>query len=315
MKIVYVTGCLGLIGSHITRLLLERDWYVIGVDACTYVANTSLLKEFSEFKNFKFINSDINDLETLYDCDYIINTAAETHVANSLVDSTKFFKSNISGVEKLLNLIKKLNNNTSFPTLIHFSSYEVYGNNSVDLVNEKSMLNPVNPYSATKASADMIVKAFNATFNIPYIIIRPNCNYGLGQYVEKLIPKFCKYALLKKKFPLHNGGLTSRTWVNALDTAKAVIKVIDSGVKNEIFNVSSSFEISNLDLCNSILKVYYPEVEDTSDFFDLTYVRNGQNFKFLLDDSKIRNLGWKDETIFSEEIVKISNYYKSKFIW
>lgn len=315
MKIVYVTGCLGLIGSHITRLLLERDWYVIGVDSCTYVANLSLLKEFNEFKNFKFIKSDINDLETLYDCDYIINTAAETHVANSLVDSTKFFKSNISGVEKLLNLIRKLNNNTSFPTLIHFSSYEVYGNNSIDLVNEKSMLNPINPYSATKASADMIVKAFNSTFNIPYVIIRPNCNYGLGQYVEKLIPKFCKYALLKKKFPLHNGGLTSRTWVNALDTAKAVIKVIDAGVKNEIYNVSSSFEINNLDLCNSILKVYYPEAVDTNEFFDLTYVRNGQNFQFVLDDSKIRELGWKDETVFSEEIVKIANYYKSKFIW
>ena len=103
MKIVYVTGCLGLIGSHITRLCLERNWYVIGVDACTNVANTSLLCDFNKHSNFKFIKSDINDLETLYDCDYIINTAAETHVANSLVDSSKFLKSNINGVEKKIN--------------------------------------------------------------------------------------------------------------------------------------------------------------------------------------------------------------------
>ena len=315
MKIVYVTGCLGLIGSHITRLCLERDWYVIGVDACTYVANTSLLSEFNEHKNFKFIKSDINDLDTLYDCDYIINTAAETHVANSLVDSSKFFKSNISGVEKILNLIKKLNNNTSFPTLIHFSSYEVYGNNSVDLDNEKSMLNPINPYSATKASADMVIKAFSATFNIPYVIVRPNCNYGLGQYVEKLIPKFCKYALLNKKFPLHNGGLSTRTWVNAKDTARAVLAIIDANVKNEIYNVSSNFEISNIELCNKILDVYYPDCEDKKEFYDLTYFRNGQNFNFYLDDSKIRNLGWTDTTDFYEEIRKIALYCKNKFIW
>lgn len=315
MKIVYVTGCLGLIGSHITKLCLERNWYVIGVDSCTYVANISLLEEFKKFQNFKFIKSDINELETLYDCDYIINTAAETHVANSLVDSSKFFKTNISGVEKLLNLIRKLNNNTSFPTLIHFSSYEVYGNNSDTDVTENSILNPLNPYSATKASADMIVKAFNSTYAIPYIIIRPNCNYGIGQYVEKLIPKFCKYSLLKKKFPLHNGGLTTRTWLNACDTANAVMCVIDSGVKNEIYNVSSNAEHSNIDVCNLILETYYPKTHDKSEFYDLSYFRNGQNFNFHLDDSKIRNLGWKEQTDFHEEIVKIANYYKKNFIW
>lgn len=315
MKIVYVTGCLGLIGSHITRLCLERNWYVIGVDSCTYVSNACHLEDFKKYKNFKFIKSDINDLETLYDCDYIINTAAETHVANSLVDSTKFFKTNISGVEKLLNLIRKLNNNTSFPTLIHFSSYEVYGNNCDSDVTEKSILNPVNPYSATKASADMVIQAFNATYNVPYIIVRPNCNYGVGQYVEKLIPKFCKYSLLKKKFPLHNGGTTTRTWLNALDTANAVMRMIDSGSKNEIFNVSSNSEYSNFDVCNMILDTYYPEIEDKSEFYDLSYIRNGQNFKFYLDDSKIRQLGWKEKTVFTEEIVKIANYYKENFIW
>ena len=255
MKIVYVTGCLGLIGSHITRLCLERNWYVIGVDSCTYVSNACHLEDFKKYKNFKFIKSDINDLETLYDCDYIINTAAETHVANSLVDSTKFFKTNISGVEKLLNLIRKLNNNTSFPTLIHFSSYEVYGNNCDSDVTEKSILNPVNPYSATKASADMVIQAFNATYNVPYIIVRPNCNYGVGQYVEKLIPKFCKYSLLKKKFPLHNGGTTTRTWLNASDTANAVMCIIDSGSKNEIFNVGlGDGNVTKIELAKLIKK-------------------------------------------------------------
>lgn len=314
MKILYITGCLGLIGSHLTRLCLDKGWYVIGVDSCTYVANLSLLNEFKEYKNFKFIQSDINDLDILYDCDYIVNLAAETHVANSLVDSSKFFKTNISGVEKLLYLIKKLNNNTSFPTLIHFSSYEVYGNNT-EFVKEDSMLNPLNPYSATKASADMIIKAFGSTFNIPYVIVRPNCNYGVGQYVEKLIPKFCKYSLLKKKFPLHNGGTTSRTWVNALDTARSIITIIENNLKNEIFNVSSKFEISNYDLCSKILNIYYPDTEDKNQFFDLTYNRTGQNFKFVLDDSKIRGYGWSEVTNFDDELFKICEYYKNKFIW
>ena len=128
MKVVYITGCLGFIGSYVTRLCLEKGWYVKGVDSMTYAANDELLEEFSKHKNFSFVHCDINDLHFLYDCDYIINIAAETHVGNSIASSDEFVRTNINGVHNLLELIKNYRQeNSKVPTLLHFSTDEVYG--------------------------------------------------------------------------------------------------------------------------------------------------------------------------------------------
>ena len=132
MKVVYVTGCLGFIGSYVTRLCLDRGWYVKGVDKITYAANKNLLDEFEKYPNFSFVRSDINDLEFLYDCDYIINTAAETHVGNSISNSDDFVFSNVNGVHNILELLRNYRQeNTKTPTLLHFSTDEVYGDVSV----------------------------------------------------------------------------------------------------------------------------------------------------------------------------------------
>ena len=149
MKLVYVTGCLGFIGSYVTKKCLEKGWKVYGVDKCTYVANTSLLEEFKKYSNFTFINEDIKNLKHLYDCDYIINTAAESHVENSIISSKQFIDSNIVGVQNLLDLIKnKPINCNRRPIFFHFSTDEVYG----DIVKgehfETDLLHPSNPYSA-----------------------------------------------------------------------------------------------------------------------------------------------------------------------
>lgn len=200
IKIVYVTGCLGFIGSYVTRECLNRGWYVRGIDKITYAANANLLNEFSKNKRFIFENKDINDIEFLYDCDYIINTAAETHVGNSIVRSDDFVKSNINGVHNLLELLRnyRLENN-KIPTLIHFSTDEVYGDIDSGMHYETDILKPSNPYSSTKAAADMLVQAWHRTYNIPYVIVRPTNNYGIGQYTEKLIPKACKYLNIGRK--------------------------------------------------------------------------------------------------------------------
>jgi very-short-patch-repair endonuclease/NAD(P)-dependent dehydrogenase (short-subunit alcohol dehydrogenase family) len=190
-KVVYITGCLGFIGSYVTRKCLDRGWYVKGIDKLTYAANKDLLNEFKTYSNFSFVHCDINDLKFLYDCDYVINTAAETHVGNSIVSSVEFVKSNIDGVHNLLELIKNhRGENAKKPTLIHFSTDEVYGDISEGAHEETDMLKPSNPYSATKAAADMLVMAWGRTHNIPYMIIRPTNNYGIGQYVEKLAWRF-----------------------------------------------------------------------------------------------------------------------------
>lgn len=314
-KTVYITGCLGFIGSYITKTCLEKEWYVKGVDKMTYAANKELLQEFKQYKNFSFVHCDINDLEFLYECDYIINTAAETHVGNSIANSEQFMSSNINGVRNLLELIKNYRQEaTTKPILLHLSTDEVYGDIENGAHTETDLLKPSNPYSATKAAADMLILAWNRTYGLPYIILRPTNNYGIGQYVEKLIPKTCKYLHLGKKVPLQDRGKPVRNWLHAQDTANAVITVIESGVKNEIFNICGGFEQTNYETVAQIVNTYDPAL-NVDECIDYSYNRPGQDIRYALDDSKLRKLGWTTKTIFKQELPKIIEYYKNKFIW
>ena len=315
-KIIYVTGCLGFIGSYVTRQCLKKGWFVKGVDKMTYASNTTLLDEFERYSNFSFIKSDINDLKFLYDCDYIINTAAETHVGNSIANSDEFVHSNINGVHNLLELIKThRGENSSKPILLHFSTDEVYGDIENGEHTEQDLLKPSNPYSATKAAADMLVLAWARTYNLPYIIIRPTNNYGVGQYVEKLIPKSCKYLNIGKKIPIHNKGEPIRNWLHAEDTASAVITIIESNTVNEIYNICGGFEQSNLKTILKLIKAYGIDDNQAYDYIDWSCNRPGQDVRYALEDSKLRSLGWTPQKKFDVEITTIVDYYKDQFIW
>jgi dTDP-glucose 4,6-dehydratase len=314
-KIVYITGCLGFIGSYVTRKCLERGWYVRGIDKITYASNPNLLYEFLEYPNFVFEEKDINDIEFLYECDYFINTAAETHVGNSIVKSEDFLYSNVNGVYHILELLRNYRQeSTTLPTFIHFSTDEVYGDIENGSHGEKDILKPSNPYAATKAAADQLILAWARTYNLPYVILRPTNNYGIGQYVEKLIPKSVKFLSLDRKIPLHNSGTPIRNWLNADDTAEAVMVVIDSKVQNEIFNICGGFEQSNLETVSKIINLMMPD-ENIDDHLDLHIVRVGQDIRYALDDSKLRALGWSPKKIFDQELPKIVEYYKNNFIW
>jgi dTDP-glucose 4,6-dehydratase len=314
-KIVYVTGCLGFIGSYVTRECLKRGWYVRGVDKITYAARRQLLTEFSQYENFVFEEKDINDIEFLYECDYIINIAAETHVGNSIVRSDDFIHSNVNGVHNLLELIRNYRaENKKLPTILQFSTDEVYGDIDTGNHVETDLLKPSNPYSATKAAADMLILAWARTYDIPYIILRPTNNYGVGQYVEKLIPKACKYLTLDKKIPLHNNGTPVRNWLHAQDTANAVITVIDSGVQNEIYNICGNFEQDNLTTVQKIIRLYNGD-EKYLDYLDLTTVRPGMDMRYALDDTKLQTLGWQPVASFDEKLEEIVQFYKDNFIW
>lgn len=317
IKVVYITGCLGLIGSHITRMCLNKGWYVKGVDFITYAANKDLIKEFTSNPRFSFVHADINDLKFLYECDYIINTAAETHVGNSIANSDRFITSNINGVHNLLELLKNYRQETTkVPIFLHFSTDEVYGDIETGAHTETDLLKPSNPYSATKAAADQLILAWSRTYKIPYIIVRPTNNYGVGQYVEKLIPRACKYLTLNRKIPLHNAGSPIRNWLHAGDTAEAIITIIESGVENEIFNIAGGYEQTNLDTIKKVIQNYTGlSIFDIDNYIDIDYSRPGQDIRYALDDSKLRSLGWKPKRKFDIEINDIVKYYKSKFIW
>ena len=311
-KVVYVTGCLGFIGYHVTKRCLDAGYYVYGIDKKTYASNTQFLPELLAYPQFKFDERDINDIERLVDCDYIINTAAETHVDNSIMSSDVFLKSNVNGVHHLLTLIQQ-KSRFNMPVLLHFSTDEVYGDIEIGAHTEKDLLKPSNPYSATKAAADMLVLAWNRTFNIPYVIVRPTNNYGIGQYVEKLIPKTVKYTSLGRKVDLHNKGTPRRTWLHVSDTAEAIMTIIESGVKNDIFNISGNYEDSNLTVVKKILKLY-----DNIDAYEdhiTDLVRPGQDVRYAIDDTKLKALGWSPKASFDTELTKIVDYYTKNFVW
>ena len=316
MKVVYVTGCLGFIGSYVTRKCLEKGWMVRGVDKITYAANEGLLEEFNSYPNFVFEKADIKDITFLYDCDYVINTAAESHVGNSIVNSDEFINSNIVGVKNLLDLIRhKPVNCNKRPILFHFSTDEVYGDIDTGSHIENDVLKPSNPYSAAKAAADMLVLAWARTYGIKYILLRPTNNYGIGQYPEKLIPLATKNLLRGKKIRLHNNGTPVRNWLHADDTAEAVMTIIESNKVNETYNVAGGFEQTNLETVKKIIKSYYNEEVNYQDYIDFSFSRQGQDIRYALNDDKLRELGWTPRREFNDEINSIVQFYKKNFVW
>lgn len=312
-KIVYVTGCLGFIGFHLTKSCLERGWYVRGIDKVTYAANWNLLPELEKYPNFVFERCDINDLRVLYECDYVINTAAETHVDNSIIDSDVFVRSNIDGVHHLLKLIKN-NHKFRMPILLHFSTDEVYGDIVSGSHSENDVLKPSNPYSATKAAADMLIIAWARTYNVPYVIVRPTNNYGIGQYTEKFIPHTIKYLSLGKPAPLHDAGTPRRTWLHAVDTANAVIHIIEKNIQNEIFNISGNYEDRNLVVAEKIIKLMQLPGDHTQ-YLDLGVRRPGQDVRYAISDQKLKLTGWSPKANFDQELDIIVQYYRQNFIW
>jgi len=317
MKIVYVTGCLGFIGAYVTQLFLDKGWYVYGIDSCTYASDINKLTEFKKYKNFTFEQKNICNIERLVDCDFFVNIAAETHVDNSIRNSKVFLDSNINGVYNILELLKVYKKEGYvLPNFIHFSTDEVYGDISDGEHLESDILRPSNPYSATKAAADQLIIAWSRTYGIPYNIIRPTNNYGIGQYVEKLIPKACKFIGLGRKIPLHNQGTPIRNWLHAKDTANAVLAIIESGKTNQIYNVAGGFEQSNFETVKKIVDVYFDnKVSDYDNFINFSIERPGQDVRYALNDNKIRSIGWKPQCLFDHEIISIVEYYKNNFIW
>jgi dTDP-glucose 4,6-dehydratase len=319
VKVVYITGCLGFIGAYVTRECLNKGWLVYGIDKCTYAADPSLLDEFNQYDNFRFEKKDIKEISTLKDCDYVINIAAESHVGNSIIDSEVFINSNVVGVQNLLELIRqKPENCFRRPVFLHFSTDEVYG----DIIDgehfETDILKPSNPYSASKACADMLIFAWARTYGIEYNIIRPTNNYGIGQYPEKLIPLSIKNLQRNRKIRLHNGGTPIRNWLHAADTAAAVVAIIESGQTNEIYNVAGGFGQKNITTVSKIIENYYKDAMPYSDWkelIDFSYSREGQDVRYALNDDKLRQIGWAPTKIFDEEIVKIVNFYRNKIIW
>ena len=311
-----VTGCLGFIGSYVTRKCLEKGWKVYGVDKCTYAANKELIEEFKKSPNFTFVKADIATLKYLPECDFVVNLAAESHVGNSIINSDDFIKSNIVGTQNLLELLRhKASNVNKRPRFIQFSTDEVYGDIIKGQHLESDLLHPSNPYSAAKASADMLILAWARTYGIEYNILRPTNNYGKYQYHEKLIPIAVRCLQRNRKIRLHDQGDPVRTWLHAEDTAMAVLKVIERGSPNEVYNISGGFEQQNKDTVKQIIENYFSTPVKWKEYVDFGFKREGQDVRYSVDDTKLRKLGWEPKKIFNDEIKEIVEFYRENFRW
>lgn len=321
-KIAVVTGCASFIGINLTQKLLSNGWYVYGIDKLTYVANSSDLKKlFTNSNKFKFIHEDISKITWLPECDVVFNLAAESDVDNGNVDCYNFVQSNIDGVRNLLSIInKRIVIKADKPLFFHMSTDEVYGDTLEKVFDESAILNPSNPYSATKAGADLLIYSWARTHGLDYIIARPSNNYGPNQYPEKLIPLSVKRLSRGKKIKLHNNGDPVRTWTHVEDTCDAIITIYEKGERNRVYNISSEFEQNNLDTVYKVINTYFMgrvniPIPDYSEHIDFTYSREGQDVRYAISCVPLRELGWEPKKEFDVEIVKLVNYFKERFVW
>ena len=301
---------------------MQEGWHVIGVDKKTYAANLDREQElhmvsYDNQVNFELIEMDINDLERLVDCDYVINCAAETHVDNSIDGSDVFLRSNINGVHNLLKLITA-KGRYGMPIFVHFSTDEVYGDIDDGSFDEEHLLHPSNPYSATKAAADQLILSWARTHDLPYFIVRPTNNYGSGQYVEKLIPKAVKFLQLDRKIPLHLGGSPRRTWLHVEDTADAVFHIMTKCVNtNQIFNIPGNFETTNFYVVQEVVRAFHGDdaVAHTNNYINTNYERPGADLRYSINGDKLKALGFEATRQFKDEIKKIVEWHRDHWIW
>lgn len=300
-EIIVVTGGLGFIAKHFVRRCLDEGRVVKNFDLVSYAADHAVKREFEQHRNYRFTQADIRTMEFLPECDIIVNFAAESHVDNSISNAQNFCTTNFLGVQNLLELTRR-KQKPERPLFVQISTDEVYGDVASGNHSEDDRLVPSNPYSATKAAADMLVTSWGRTYGMPWNIIRPANNYGLHQYPEKLIPKSSWRMKRGQPAIMHGDGSYVRSWLHAEDTVEAVLTVIDKGKPGTIYNIGGNAELRNIEVLRAIAKILkVPEDKAWMAIED----RSGQDVRYSLDDSRVRALGWRPARVFQEELVKI----------
>lgn len=318
-EVILVTGGLGFIGSHFVELLLQKGHRVINIDKITYASNLDIGEKFArEYpEQYEFIQKDINDLEELPYCDYIVHFAAESHVDNSIKDSSPFITSNILGTHRLLQLMlkPKIVNavnawNIEMPIFIYIGTDEALGDIHEGFNKEDAKNMPSNPYAASKAAAEMLVVAWARTFGIKYKLTRTTNNYGERQHPEKLIPNAVSRVLTGEKIHIHGHGGYIRNWIHVIDNCEAIYKVMKEGEINATYHISSDEEYSNNEIAKMILKKLGKPF--TKEHVQYVQNRSGQDVRYALDNSKMKLLGWKPQHTFSESLDRLISFYKQK---
>ena len=314
MKLL-VTGCFGFIGYNFINYInenLSNDFEIIGIDSLNEKYSELNRKTFVEkSNNFEFYNLDINKIQELKykidNVDVLINFAAESHVDNSISTPDKFIDSNISGVAKLIKFAISKN----IPYFYHISTDEVYGSSEKNFFFEDDKFNPSSPYSASKASAELICNSFMHTYGYEALMIRPANNYGIYQQPEKLIPFSISSLLSGKNIELYGNGKNIRHWLHVSDTVSSILHLIEKKYSNGVFNIGSGEYYENLYVAEKILN----HLDLKKDRLIFVEDRPGHDYRYAVNFDKLMKTGWKPKRKFDDEIGKIVNWYKSNENW
>lgn len=310
MTTILVTGGAGFIGSRFVEYMIDNtDYDIVCLDALKYSGSTVNL--FPYYQNchskFKFIKGDITDLDVVVKAmkgaDYVVNFAAETHVDNSIKDPLIFTYTNVMGTHALLEAAKEL----GIKRFLQVSTDEVYGSIKEGFFTEDSPIKPNSPYSASKAAADLLVQAYHTTFKLDTVITRCSNNYGSHQYHEKLIPHFVDLLKQGKHVTLYGDGSNVRDWLQVFDHCSAIHKVLEEGVSGEVYNIGCNNELTNLEVTKIILDVMGLD----ESYIDFVEDRKGHDFRYAIDSTKLRKLGWEPTYLSEYGIAATARWYAS----
>ena len=306
-KKILITGGCGFIASHVVIHLVKNypEYNVVNIDRLSYCSSLNNVKEIENEPNYKFYLMDItsvNEMNKIFEIeqfDTIMHFAAQTHVDNSFGNSFKFINDNITGTHVLLELAKKYN----IKRFIHVSTDEVYGETETN-VNENTILNPTNPYAASKAGAELLVNSYNISFKLPTIITRGNNVFGPHQYPEKLIPKFINMLNRNMDLPIHGSGEESRNFIYIDDVVNAFEVILHSGKIGEVYNIGTEYQITNNEVADKLIHIF-------GDKNKKYHVENRcfNDKRYLIDNSKLKQLGWDVKVSFDEGLNKTVEWY------
>lgn len=320
MTTILITGGMGFIGSNFVRFLvnLKQDFKIVNIDKLTYAGNPENLKEFEQTypKNYVFYKADICDFDLIDDItvkksvEYIVNFAAESHVDRSINNPNIFVKTNVIGTQTLLNVAKK----NKIKKFLQISTDEVYG--SLNLKDppfkETTRLTPNSPYSASKASADLLIRSYYKTFGLPVNITRCSNNYGPYQFPEKLIPLMINNALNGNELPVYGDGMNIRDWIHVNDHCSAILKVLLEGKVGETYNIGGDYELTNLELVKQLLRI----VDKPESLITFVKDRPGHDLRYAINHDKItKELNWKPEIKFEEGLKMTVQWYLDNNEW
>ncbi|XYG87615.1 dTDP-glucose 4,6-dehydratase [Heyndrickxia coagulans] len=317
-KKVLVTGGAGFIGGNFVQHMVNKysDYDIYNLDLLTYAGDLTKHHSIEDRENYHFIKADIADRKTIFPLfrkekfDFVVHFAAESHVDRSITDPEIFVRTNVLGTQVLLDAAKEV----GVKKFLHVSTDEVYGELDFDpttFFTEKTPLQPNSPYSASKASSDLLVRAYHETFGLPINITRCSNNYGPYHFPEKLIPLTISRVLNDQKVPVYGNGGNIRDWLHVHDHCAAIDLVLHQGVNGEVYNVGGHNERTNLEVVKTIIKT----LGKSEDLIEFVKDRPGHDKRYAIDPSKLEKLGWKPMYTFETGIAQTIQWYLNNKEW